>query len=124
MFRERGFAETGMRDIAGAADLSAANLYHYFAGKNEILLKTVQNDQKEQWAQVWQFGLRICDATGGPLPVKIAITVMLIAPVGFLMGMPFPTGLTRLEEHQQTSVRWAWSLNAASSVMGSAGAVV
>jgi len=44
--------------------------------------------------------------------------------VGFLMGMPFPTGLTRLEEHQQTSVRWAWSLNAASSVMGSAGAVV
>jgi len=26
MFRDRGFAETGMRDIAGAADLSAANL--------------------------------------------------------------------------------------------------
>lgn len=37
MFRERGFAETGMRDIAGAADLSAANLYHYFGGKDEIL---------------------------------------------------------------------------------------
>ena len=26
-----------MRDIAGAADLSAANLYHYFGGKDEIL---------------------------------------------------------------------------------------
>jgi len=37
MFRDRGFAETGMRDIAGAADLSAANLYHYFGGKDEIL---------------------------------------------------------------------------------------
>ena len=37
MFRERGFADTGMRDIAGAADLSAANLYHYFRGKDEIL---------------------------------------------------------------------------------------
>ena len=37
MFRERGFAETGMRDIASAADLSAANLYHYFRGKDEIL---------------------------------------------------------------------------------------
>jgi AcrR family transcriptional regulator len=37
MFRERGFADTGMRDIAEAADLSAANLYHYFRGKDEIL---------------------------------------------------------------------------------------
>ncbi|MFI5178930.1 MAG: helix-turn-helix domain-containing protein, partial [Vicinamibacterales bacterium] len=37
IFRDRGFAETGMRDIADAADLSAANLYHYFRGKDEIL---------------------------------------------------------------------------------------
>jgi AcrR family transcriptional regulator len=36
-FRRRGFAETGMRDIAEAADLSPANLYHYFRGKDEIL---------------------------------------------------------------------------------------
>ena len=37
LFRERGFVDTGMRDIAEAADLSAANLYHYFDGKNELL---------------------------------------------------------------------------------------
>jgi AcrR family transcriptional regulator len=37
IFRERGFAETSMRDIAAAADLSVANLYHHFAGKDEIL---------------------------------------------------------------------------------------
>ena len=37
IFRERGFAETGMRDIAVATDLSPANLYHYFKGKDEIL---------------------------------------------------------------------------------------
>jgi len=36
-FRRRGFADTGMRDIAEAADLSPANLYHYFHGKDEIL---------------------------------------------------------------------------------------
>jgi AcrR family transcriptional regulator len=36
-FRARGFAETGMRDIAAAADLSPANLYNYFGGKDEIL---------------------------------------------------------------------------------------
>jgi AcrR family transcriptional regulator len=37
IFRERGFAETAMRDIAAAADLSVANLYHHFSGKDEIL---------------------------------------------------------------------------------------
>lgn len=36
-FREQGFAETGMRDIAEAAGLSPANLYNYFQGKHEIL---------------------------------------------------------------------------------------
>ena len=37
IFRERGFSDTGMRDIAVATDLSPANLYHYFKGKDEIL---------------------------------------------------------------------------------------
>lgn len=36
-FRARGFGETGMRDIAEAAELSPANLYNYFRGKQEIL---------------------------------------------------------------------------------------
>lgn len=36
-FRARGFQETGMRDIAEAAELSPANLYNYFHGKNDIL---------------------------------------------------------------------------------------
>lgn len=37
VFRERGISATGMREIALAADLSPANLYHYFRGKDEIL---------------------------------------------------------------------------------------
>jgi hypothetical protein len=39
------------------------------------------------------------------------------------MGIPFPTGLRRLEQRHPPSVRWAWSLNAAASVLGSAGAI-
>src|SRR6185436_20521141 len=37
IFRTRGFAAAGMRDIAEAADLSPGNLYHYFRGKEELL---------------------------------------------------------------------------------------
>lgn len=57
------------------------------------------------------------------LPVKLIATALLIAPAGFVMGMPFPTGLSRLERDHPASVRWAWALNAASSVLGSAGAI-
>ncbi len=59
-----------------------------------------------------------------PLALKAALTVVLIAPLGFAMGMPFPTALARLEEWHPPSLRWAWSLNAASSVLGSVGALV
>jgi len=61
---------------------------------------------------------------GWPLWVKSGISVLLIAPPGFLMGIPFPTGLRRLEERHNPSVRWAWSLNAAASVLGSVAAIV
>jgi SAM-dependent methyltransferase len=61
---------------------------------------------------------------GLPLAVKFAISVLMIAPAGFLMGMPFPSGLRRLEELHAPAVRWAWSLNAAASVLGSVCAMV
>ena len=61
---------------------------------------------------------------GLPLALKFAITVALISPAGFVMGMPFPTALKRLEEWHKPSVRWAWSLNAAASVLGSVGSLV
>jgi hypothetical protein len=68
-------------------------------------------------APVSEFG------AGWPLPWKAAVTVGLIAPAGFLMGIPFPTGLTRLERRFPQAVRWAWALNAAASVLGSVSAV-
>ncbi len=37
VFREHGYSDAGMRDIADAADLSPGNLYYYFKGKQEIL---------------------------------------------------------------------------------------
>lgn len=57
------------------------------------------------------------------LPVKVCIALGLIAPAGFVMGIPFPAGLARMEQRHRPSVRWAWSLNAAASVLGSGAAI-
>jgi hypothetical protein len=40
-------------------------------GRNELLLKICQNDQKEDWAQTWSFQARICDSLGGAVPFRI-----------------------------------------------------
>ena len=63
-------------------------------------------------------------AAAWPLASKMLITAAAVAPVAFFMGMPFPSGLRRLEERHSPSVRWAWSLNSAASVLGSGGAIV
>jgi hypothetical protein len=60
---------------------------------------------------------------GLPFPVKVLISVALIGPPAFAMGMPFPTMLAMLESVAPSAVRWAWAVNAAASVMGSAAAM-
>jgi len=57
------------------------------------------------------------------------ISGALLVPLGFAMGMPFPTGLRALAaiEHEGlggNSIEWAWAMNAASSVLGSVLAIV
>jgi hypothetical protein len=56
---------------------------------------------------------------GWPLVAKFVVSGVLLAPVGFLMGMPFPTGLRALENTEAGAIEWAWAMNAAASVLGS-----
>ena len=45
---------------------------------------------------------------GLPFPVKLLISAGLLVPLGFAMGMPFPTGLRALAEETQLAEIW-WS---------------
>jgi hypothetical protein len=54
-----------------------------------------------------------------PDSVRMAISVLLIAPLALLMGMPFPTGLRQIGERAPAMVPWAWGLNGVFSVVGS-----
>ncbi|NJN95490.1 MAG: hypothetical protein HC875_15955 [Anaerolineales bacterium] len=53
-------------------------------------------------------------------PMRMLTSVILIAPLALLMGIPFPTGLRQLGEQAQTLVPWAWGMNGVFSVLGSA----
>lgn len=57
-------------------------------------------------------------------PFRILISVVLIAPLGMLMGIPMPSGIRILATSASELVPWAWGVNGAASVMGSVGALV
>ncbi len=49
---------------------------------------------------------------------KIVISLVLIAPLAFCMGVPFPTGIMRLANSAQEAIPWAWAINGCASVVG------
>lgn len=52
-----------------------------------------------------------------PELVKIALSVLLIAPLAFAMGVPFPMGLSELGKHSHALIPWAWGVNGCASVI-------
>jgi len=78
---------------------------------------------------------RLAAMAGLDFGFRLLVSGVLLIPLGFVMGMPFPTGLralaseavprmTREAEHSDKSVEWAWAMNAAASVLGSVLAMV
>jgi SAM-dependent methyltransferase len=48
---------------------------------------------------------------------RIAVSMVVIAPLAFLMGMPFPLGLAMVGDSRPSYVPWAWGINGCSSVL-------
>ncbi len=57
-------------------------------------------------------------------PVRMAVAVALILPLGFLLGMPFPLGILIAERQPPGAVAWAWGLNGLFTVVGSLASVL
>jgi len=50
--------------------------------------------------------------------LKILISFIIIFPISFLMGMPFPYGLKYLSIKNRDLIPWAWGINGIFSVIG------
>jgi hypothetical protein len=56
---------------------------------------------------------------GAPLIVRFLVTCLSLAPLGFLMGVPFPGGLEWLRIRAPGLIPWAWAINGCASVLAS-----
>ena len=78
---------------------------------------------------------RLAALVGLAFPYRLLVSGIFLVPLGFGMGMPFPTGLRALASSpapefpagpasSDNAIEWAWAMNAAASVLGSVLAMV
>jgi spermidine synthase len=86
-------------------------------------------------ADVFFLPSRLAALVGMDFGYRLLVSGVLLVPLGFVMGMPFPTGLRALaalptpelpagQPASENAVEWAWAMNAAASVLGSVLAMV
>ena len=86
-------------------------------------------------ADVFFLPHRLAALVGLDFGNRLLVSGVLLIPLGFVMGMPFPTGLRALaalpapefpagQGASDNAVEWAWAMNAAASVLGSVLAMV
>jgi hypothetical protein len=61
--------------------------------------------------------------TAHDLPMRIAVSLLVVMPLGFLMGFAFPTGMRLVEAVDREPMPWFWGINGATGVLASVLAV-
>ncbi|MBV6479917.1 MAG: hypothetical protein HGGPFJEG_02723 [Ignavibacteria bacterium] len=56
--------------------------------------------------------------------LRVAVSVMIIFPLGFFMGMPFPLGISMILPEEKRFAAFAWGVNGFFSVIGTVVAVI
>jgi hypothetical protein len=123
--------------------LTFSGIGSFLSGR--LLVRPARNSQNQEsgerdprWLQRWVIPL-LCLLTvvyifilpplfrtllGLELSYRVAISVLLLAPLGLLMGTPFPLGIRLVDQVNSTLVPWTWGVNGFSSVVGSILAVM
>lgn len=55
---------------------------------------------------------------------RVVISVLIILPLGFFIGMPFPLGISFILPHEKRFVSFAWGVNGFFSVIGTVSAII
>jgi hypothetical protein len=67
-------------------------------------------------SQLFSFAI-IGNTIGFASASKFAISLLILAPISFLMGIPFPIGISRLTKKSDKAIPWAWGINGYLSVI-------
>lgn len=104
LFRERGYAETSMRDIAGVCGMKTASLYYHFASKEKIVTEVLNTGV----ASVSEEASRRVDMLGADAPAAERLHAAISAHLHALLELDNYTGANiRIFGHVSSRVRAA-----------------
>jgi hypothetical protein len=55
---------------------------------------------------------------GLPLAARMVLALVLVSPLAFAMGLPFPLALSALKQEHGGAVPWAWGINGCGALIG------
>jgi hypothetical protein len=53
-----------------------------------------------------------------PLPGRMLAASLMMFPLGFFLGMPFPLGILAISNQPRGAIAWAWGMNGLFTVVG------
>jgi hypothetical protein len=59
-----------------------------------------------------------------PLEGRAGVAALMIFPLGFFLGMPFPLGILAIEHQPRGAIAWAWGMNGLFTVVGGLASVL
>src|SRR5690349_13686542 len=71
VFAERGYRNTRLEDVGEAAGVTKGAIYHYFANKEELLLRAIDRHHEQAFGRVEEV---LRDATG-PVSARLRLLV-------------------------------------------------
>jgi hypothetical protein len=89
------FAANGHRGLLGGLVVIAASLVFFLFGLDPLMRASI----------------------GLPMALRMAIAVLIMAPISFALGRPFALGTSALGARADSLVPWAWAINGAFSVV-------
>jgi len=105
----------GFLVFSGIGSLFAGRLVE--AGKHAALYPIVAALILIVLSYLWLLPLIFGGLGGLGFAPKAAVTLSLIAPLAFCMGMPFPMGLSRVSAQTPGLLPWAWGINGCASLI-------
>ena len=61
---------------------------------------------------------------GQSFPVRVAVVISILTPLGLVLGMPFPLGIRIVAARRPQLLPWAWAINAFLSVFSSISSII
>ena len=93
------------------------------SGVSSVIQNPSWREPLRSWAKLFLLPFKVQQLSGFlftlPLWGRLVFSILSLAPLGILMGLPFPLGIAWLQTKSRISIPLAWAVNGCASIIAS-----